>query len=407
MAAAGGSAQGTAGTVVPVPGGAGEAARADAAQRREGVVSGRRAPGAVRVHGGLVILCWAHQLWLLFALALFAHGTIGTFFRGLATHELNHKTVFRTKWLNKLFLYVYALPSWDNPFHYAVSHTYHHRYTLHPEGDREAVLPANVSLRLLLLLQLFTFNMWRSRRNLGHGGLLPILLDTVEAAFGVVGGEWWTAMYADQPREKRKAIWWARAILAFHGAILAVAVVTGLWVLPIVLSLFPFIANWWAHFVGLPMHAGLRDNVTDFRKCVRSITLDPFSEFIYWHMNWHTEHHMYAGVPCYNLSRLYREIALDMPKPRTLAEAWREMRTIWKRQQPNRTTSTTPRCRPPPTPAPHLPPPAGHSPTTSPNRSADSPPPDSSLLLALLAVADAWTTAQTRVPVPRGEVMEC
>ena len=157
----------------------------------------------------LVILCWSQQLWVWFALALFAHGTIGTFFRGLATHELSHKTVFRTKWLNKLFLYVYALPSWDNPFHYAVSHTYHHRYTLHPEGDREAVLPANVSLRFLRLLQLFTFNVWRSRRNLGAGGLLPILLDTVEAAFGVVGGEWWTAMYAGQPQEKRKAIWWA------------------------------------------------------------------------------------------------------------------------------------------------------------------------------------------------------
>ena len=50
-------------------------------------------------------------------------------------------------------------------------------------------------------------------------------------------------------------------------------------------------------------------------------------------MNWHTEHHMYAGVPCYNLSKLYREIAADMPKPRTLTEAWREMRATWKRQQ--------------------------------------------------------------------------
>ena len=165
------------------------------------------------------------------------------------------------------------------------------------------------------------------------GGLLPILFDTVQAAFGVVGGEWWTAMYADQPQEKRKAIWWARAILAFHGAIVVVAILSGLWVLPVVLSLFPFIGNWWAHFVGLPMHAGLRDNVTDFRKCVRSITLDPFSEFMYWHMNWHTEHHMYAGVPCYNLSKLYREIAEDMPKPRTLIEAWREMRATWKRQK--------------------------------------------------------------------------
>ena len=81
------------------------------------------------------------------------------------------------------------------------------------------------------------------------------------------------------------------------------------------------------------MHCGLRDNVPDFRKCVRSITLDPISTFLYWRMNWHTEHHMYAGVPCYNLKKLYRVIAADMPQPRTLIGAWREMRDIWRRQQ--------------------------------------------------------------------------
>lgn len=42
---------------------------------------------------------------------------------------------------------------------------------------------------------------------------------------------------------------------------------------------------------------------------------------------------MYAGVPCYNLKKVYREIAQDMPKPRTLLGAWREMRGIWQRQQ--------------------------------------------------------------------------
>ena len=62
------------------------------------------------------------------------------------------------------------------------------------------------------------------------------------------------------------------------------------------------------------MHAGLRDNVPDFRLCVRSNTLDPISEFLYWSMNWHTEHHMYAGVPCYNLARLYRVIRDDVPE---------------------------------------------------------------------------------------------
>jgi fatty acid desaturase len=63
------------------------------------------------------------------------------------------------------------------------------------------------------------------------------------------------------------------------------------------------------------------------------MTLNPLAEFVYWRMNWHIEHHMYAGVPCYNLKKLAREIADDMPKPRTLVGTWREMRETWRRQQ--------------------------------------------------------------------------
>jgi len=42
---------------------------------------------------------------------------------------------------------------------------------------------------------------------------------------------------------------------------------------------------------------------------------------------------MYAGVPCYNLGKLYQEIKDDMPAPRTLLGAWREMRLAWDRQK--------------------------------------------------------------------------
>ena len=35
---------------------------------------------------------------------------------------------------------------------------------------------------------------------------------------------------------------------------------------------------------------------------------------------------MFVGVPCYNLKRLSREIADDLPHPRSLLGAWREMR---------------------------------------------------------------------------------
>jgi fatty acid desaturase len=106
-----------------------------------------------------------------------------------------------------------------------------------------------------------------------------------------------------------------------------------LWLLPVLLTFHTFIGGWLKYFVGMPMHCGLRSNVPDFRKCVRTVTLDPISEFLYWHMNWHTEHHMYAGVPCYNLKKLHEAIAHDMPQPKNVFCAWREMRETWRKQQ--------------------------------------------------------------------------
>ena len=293
-------------------------------------------------HLGVAILTGAatvyffHQgLWVSFTLALFCHGTVATFFKGIAAHELGHGTVFRTKSLNRLFLRLYSIISWHNFHEYAMSHTYHHRYTLHPRGDREVLLPQHSKTGMLYFLQLFTFNIFGGPFT---SGCIPIVKGTIQTAFGgfgtsVLQKEWSEALYSAHPDERWHAIRWARMILFFHCGVVAVAVITQLWAVPLVLTFQQFTANWLKHFVGFPMHCGLRSNVPDFRKCVRSITLDPVSEFLYWHMNWHTEHHMYAGVPCYNLKKLHRLIAHDMPIPRSLVGAWKEMKETWERQR--------------------------------------------------------------------------
>ena len=292
------------------------------------------------VTGTLVFLFWAQQNWFGFFIALFAHGTVSSFFSGTAPHELGHGTVFRTKRLNRIFLYLFSLISWWDPFDYASSHTYHHRYTLHPEGDRENLLPLHPSVGKTFLLQLFTINLFtQPGRTFGKGGLISTILATIRGALGRVGPkqipsqEWLSALHDDQPAQHRKSIQWSRILLLFHGSLLVFSVASGLWVLPLIFTFSGFIANWLSYFVALPQHCGLRENVADFRKSTRSMTLNPLAEFLYWHMNWHIEHHMYAGVPCYNLKRLYFEIADDMPEPRTLKGAWREMFDTWKRQQ--------------------------------------------------------------------------
>lgn len=290
--------------------------------------------------GTMVYLLWAQQRWLLFILALFAHGTVASFFVGVAPHELGHGTVFQTKWLNKFFLYLFSGLSWWDPFDYASSHTYHHRYTLHPEGDRENLLPLEPTLASTFMLQMFTINLLTQRgRTFGKGGLLSTIAVTFLGAFGIVGdpdtpiNEWIIALHQDQPAEHRKSIWWSRILLLVHGSITAVAIATGQWVWILIIPVAPFIANWYAYFVGLTQHCGLREELPDFRKNTRSVKLNPVGSFLYWRMNWHIEHHMFAGVPCYNLKKLHDAVAHDMPAPRSLHEAWHEMRETWKKQQ--------------------------------------------------------------------------
>ena len=282
--------------------------------------------------GASAFYCFTHQLWWGFFVALFAHGTVAAFFTA-PHHELCHTTVFRSKWLNEAFLRIFSLLGWLNFHVYRFSHSYHHRYTLFIAGDREEVMPETPSLRFLYLLQLFTVNVtggYQSR------GLVPTLGNFIQLARNRLDNpfnSWGPELYEEHPEEGRKAASWARLVLLFHSAVIVASVALGEPIVAVLVSGSVFIANWLRYFVGVPMHCGLRSGVADFRKCVRTITLDPVSEFLYWHMNWHLEHHMYAAVPCYNLKRLHRAVARDMPAPRTLIGAWKEMRETWRRQR--------------------------------------------------------------------------
>ncbi len=284
--------------------------------------------------GTLTYLLLGQGMWVAGLIALFLHGTVASFLTGIAMHELSHGTVFRTKWLNRFFAVVFGILGLRNYHEYSMHHTHHHRYTLHPRADREVVLPKVPSLAPLYLLQLFTFNVTGGYES---QGLIPTVRAVIATAFGRYEpserGEWLKALYDGCPEARAKPILLSRITLAFHLAVILVAISFQLWPLPLVLTFSIFIAGWLRYFVGVPMHCGLESEVDDFRKCVRTITLDPISEFLYWRMNWHLEHHMYAGVPCYNLAKLHQAVADDMPAPRTLLGAWREMREIWRRQQ--------------------------------------------------------------------------
>ena len=303
-----------------------------------------QAGGHVLLYVVLAILTavfWFQQAWLGFWVALWCVGFVATFYKGTAAHELGHGTVFRTKSLNLIFLHFVCLISWWDPYDYAASHTYHHRYTTHREADRENVLPLAPSLHPWILFQLFTLNLFsKPAKNFAKGGFIWTVYLTSRTALGIPYGhtdipsqEWLRTLHEDQPESFWLSVRWSRVLLGFHAGTLVLAVLTGWWVLPLVITLPSYIANIGSYLLGTTQHCGLKENNPDFRKNTRSIRIHPLLEFLYWHMNWHTEHHMYAGVPCYNLKALAKELESDMPAPRSLLAAWKEMRETWQQQK--------------------------------------------------------------------------
>jgi fatty acid desaturase len=257
-------------------------------------------------------------------LLFLAHGTLCAFLIN-AVHELGHGTVFRTKFLNAFFVRVFSFFGWINFEMFNTSHARHHRYTLHQPDDLEVVLPIKVILKHALT----------------HGIISPMgIFGNVKGAYriarGRFNGEWELKLFPEGSPERKAAVNWARALLAGHGLIIAFSIYSHLWLLPILTTFNSAYGGWLQFLCNNTQHIGLQDDVPDFRLCCRTFTLNPFVQFLYWHMNYHTEHHMYAAVPCYKLGRLHRLIKCDLPPcPHGLIATWKEIAAIQKIQETN------------------------------------------------------------------------
>ena len=124
---------------------------------------------------------------------------------------MGHGTVFKTKALNRLFLRIYSIVIWHNHHEYAMSYTYHHRYTLHPQGEREVVLPLEILMcRPLYLLQILALNITGGPV---ASGIIPIMKGAFQTAFGgkgasVISLEWSNALFTAHAKERPHAIKW-------------------------------------------------------------------------------------------------------------------------------------------------------------------------------------------------------
>lgn len=259
---------------------------------------------------------WAIPLLLL---ALFVHGTIGPFMGLIAIHELQHRTVFRTRWLNEFFEKVYAFISWSDYIWYQESHRRHHRATCFQAADGEIVLPQRFNLRRpafwLSVLAWYPKTTWLR------------LKTTWRHARGEVRGRWYRhVLPGNDLRLRRRHRNWARVLLIGHGLLALLFVASGHWFLIVVFTIGTQYCGWLGFLAAVPQHLGMNPELPDFRENSRTYTCSPVLGFYYWNMQYHLEHHMYPAVPFYQLPALRAAMADQLPPaPHGLLATWREI----------------------------------------------------------------------------------
>ena len=279
--------------------------------------------GLLLVTGTAAWYAAEQRAWLALGALLFLHGTIYAFLSN-AFHELVHMTVFKTKALNGPILNLISFLQWSNPIWFWASHQEHHKYTLHPPEDLEVVLPQQLTLKSFLRSAFI--NPWDFWYRFTHH---------LRLSRGLLRGDWEQYLFPPTAAAQRRRLFaFARWTLLGHALIVGVSLYMGWWLLPILTTFAPFYGGCLQYLCNNTQHAGLQDNVSDWRLCTRTFLTNPIVQFLYWHMNFHIEHHMYAAVPCYNLGRLHRLIRHDLPPtPVGLWATWREIIAILQRQK--------------------------------------------------------------------------
>ena len=269
------------------------------------------------------------QSWVILVVVCYATSIVLNFI-GMAAgvHELSHGTMFRTRWLNEAFYYVYCFLSWNNPVHFRASHGLHHQLTMFKDPDKEQPFgPVQDKLNWFHYVTWFTFDVeqfWTWTRL------------TVMHSLGFANADYffWNPLFEKDDPRRGQMIAFARITLIGHLLLAVLFVSLNLWVLLFTVTFGVFFASWYAKFCGALQHTGLPDSTADWRLVCHSFAHGPLTRFLYWNMNFHIEHHMYAAVPNYHLPKLHRALAHDLPKgPKSLWAGLALLRRIKARQK--------------------------------------------------------------------------
>ena len=279
---------------------------------------------ALCVTGLVFFKCTESGWWIPTIAVLYVHGTIFSFlgYAG-ASHELSHNTVFKEKSFNNFFLRITSFLVWANPVYFNRTHTIHHRNTLEHGVDIE--VPTTKCIAIFKVLVTSTFD---------AGRLFRTIKVQCANARGIVPGpaaDLFPPVNTELLNQLKTA---ARTILLGHFALTITFVLTGYWQMVFLVNLAGFIGNGLPNLLASAQHCGMKMDTGDYRESTRTVLINPILSFFYWNMNYHVEHHMYPGVPCYNLPRLRNLMSNDLePATKGILGIWQAVREDRKQRK--------------------------------------------------------------------------
>ena len=218
-------------------------------------------------------------------------------------HETGHKTAFKSKFWNNFFYQISSYMDNFEPVRWKWSHFKHHGHTAYDDPhDFEIAIRKPTDLFLFFsyfipFAPLLTFHK-------------TLQFETIKHAVGI------TTPVMEQcipEKERTKCRNSARIHVGIWIIVISTSIVYQSW-LPVLYLVLPgFYGKTLVASFGLTQHTGLQENIKDHRYSTRTVYLNPVFSFLYWHMEYHIEHHMFPTVPSYNLPKLHHLIKDQMP----------------------------------------------------------------------------------------------
>lgn len=221
-------------------------------------------------------------------------------FLGMAgiSHELLHNTLFRKRFWNIFFFRIFGIMTLTNYAFFEFTHWKHHKEPL-SESDPKDLFDGKLSKFTIFLWVTFDFFSFANRFKV-------LCLNSL----GIIPNERIrNQILNDQDSRKilNKIILGSRIIILCH---LFIAFIALLFKMPIIIvftTFGPFVLTFFNKILAISQHYGLEENENLFYSC-RTVILPSWLAYLYGNMNYHTEHHLFPGVPAYNLPKAHNYI---------------------------------------------------------------------------------------------------